>query len=35
MSTAAGTSIWDTLEHTPTPWQRAVNRYFTPSSWTS
>jgi len=29
MTTAAGISIWDTFEHTPSPRQRAFMRYFT------
>ena len=29
MTTTAGTSIWDTLDHTPSPRQRAFFRYFT------
>jgi len=29
MTTTANVSIWDTMEHTPTPRQRAFLRYFT------
>ena len=29
MTTTADTSIWDTLDHTPTPRQRAFTRYLT------
>ena len=29
MTTTAGTSLWDTLDHTPSPKQRAFLRYFT------
>ena len=29
MTTTAGTSLWETLDHTPSPKQRAFLRYFT------
>src|SRR5215207_7944432 len=29
MTTTADTSLWDTLEHTPSPRQRAFSRYLT------
>jgi hypothetical protein len=28
MTTTAGTSVWDTMDHTPSPRQRAFLRYF-------